>query len=63
MKKKIFTPNGTFFFNSGRKKDVKRSNNFVSVQRCCIKETHKNNKRKFSVKGNLKPIPKINKME
>lgn len=62
--KKIFTPNGTFFFffSSGRKEGVKRSNNFVSVQHCCIKEPHKN-KRKFSVKGNLQPIPKINKME
>lgn len=63
-KKKIFTPNGTlFFFSSGRKEGMKRSNTFVSVQHCCIKEPHKNNKKKFSVKGNLQPIPKINKME
>lgn len=61
-KKSLLRMEHFFFFSSGRKEGVKRSNNFVSVQHCCIKEPHKN-KRKFSVKGNLQPIPKINKME
>lgn len=62
-KKSLLQMEHFFFFSSGRKEGVKRSNTFVSVQHCCIKEPHKNNKKKFSVKGNLQPIPKINKME
>lgn len=62
-KKSLLQMEHFFFFSSGRKEGVKRSNTFVSVQHCCIKEPHKNNKKKFSVKGNLQPTPKINKME